>query len=134
MEKYLATNILKHYFSIKVDWWKKSNTITFDSWCMTCLAWVFLKAFHDVMKERICDVETTWLSSNEGDAMLHLIRYTTFCISCLYYQGHKQFRIILRFILTSFHRFSRRVERHRITLGSKKWKPGKHFQSIFLYF
>ena len=55
---------------------KKSNTITFDSWCMTCLAWVFLKAFHDVMKERICDVETTWLSSNEGDAMLHLIRYT----------------------------------------------------------
>ena len=55
---------------------KKSNTITFDSWCMTCLAWVFLKAFHDVMKERICDVGTTWLSSNEGDAMLHLIRYT----------------------------------------------------------
>ena len=70
--------IKKHYFSIKVDWWKKSNTISFDSWCMTCLAWVFLKAFHDVMKERICDVETTWLSSNEGDAMLHLIRYTIF--------------------------------------------------------
>ena len=72
------SDILQTLFFYQSRLMKKSNTITFDSWCMTCLAWVFLKAFHDVMKERICDVETTWLSSNEGDAMLHLIRYTIF--------------------------------------------------------
>ena len=47
----LFGDVLKTLFFYQSRLMKKSNTIIFDSWCLTSLAWVFLKAFHDVTKK-----------------------------------------------------------------------------------